>query len=363
MLLGAHPEGASVVDDDGMCPVAIAIASHYPATNIRALMQLADGAPTTRRKNLLHWTFSSGSRQLKQDVNFVQELILREGPTALADPDPAGQLVLHSLCQADLPQSAEDWSSGTGVARLILERSPRTASSTADGTGRIPLHYAACGTSIGIVDALLARNPRGPAALDHSGRLPLHYAAENSNSVDVVVAVLRGNEATASVFDKAGVCPLFDAMMRNTDAGRDIARVLKELSPRVSCDAPWRVRSKIVTAMMKADESERRWDEDECEYMIDRADYFDSAVAAAAIAADEEQLAATPKIRFEGEDGDDYGGLSRDFWREIAEVFLQQAGLFRANHAGALQPVATVVADAVYGPEKAASLYRSCGTL
>ena len=100
-------------------------------------------------------------------------------------------------------------------------------------------------------------------------------------------------------------------------------------SPTLDRSAPKEVRVKICLQLMRGSDEDHDFDEEESTMEVDRTNLFQSVVEHVQHM-DEDELKSTPKILYEGEEGEDYGGLSRDFFREWTER-MQESELFRTT--------------------------------
>ena len=131
-------------------------------------------------------------------------------------------------------------------------------------------------------------------------------------------------------------------------------------SPTLDRSAPKEVRVKICLQLMRGSDEDHDFDEEESTMEVDRTNLFDSVVEHVQHM-DEDELKSTPKILYEGEEGEDYGGLSRDFFREWTER-MQESELFRTTAAGTVQPQTDAICVQVEpDDEQRRRSFRTCG--
>jgi ankyrin repeat protein len=392
MLLDIYPEAISVPNHQGIYPVHFAIRRKCAFEIITKLLDRfkppIDSLFKQGNRNLLHWILHANISSRKYTAANVSTIIEMEGPSALEATDSTGMLPLHIAAAPTYTSRLSD-ADASDIFTTVLEASPSTAIKALDGQNRLPLHYAACGSLVGAVRYMVESNGcESLAHKDDQGCMPIHLAAK-SGSVAVVEAIMCGMEkmyASPLKTPKAtegegarleeglrqhlaeknssGSVPLWIAQLREDSIGDAIMKLLKPHSPALTLEGPWEIRSQLVRRLLSADENQRDFDnEDECYLEIDRDDYLRSAIDRV-MTMDEDELHTTPTISFENEEGSDYGGLSRDFFREFAEKMAGEAELFKVNAAGAIQPVADVICEAAVPDAVARSrTYTGCGRI
>lgn len=202
-LVRADPDGPLAGDEEGSCPLHLAvktyaslsaaIAPDQRAAVVLALLKAAPQAALRSDKRgllPLHIAVDSSGPALV-------EPLLQAMPRAAAMPDKKGRLALHLAVDAH----------NTTAVKALLKAAPRTAG-IRDSSGLLPMHIAAQSYKpLDLLNALLAARPGALLVGDKKGRLPLHIACTNSGHPNIQF-FLRADPKTALICDDDGKTPL-----------------------------------------------------------------------------------------------------------------------------------------------------------
>jgi ankyrin repeat protein len=360
----AYPDALKVADAEGRLPVHIALGRGYDSACTlelaTATAALTGGVAVDRQyeRTLVHWAATMESYDL-EFVEAVMELDRLKGGACFRTPDKSGQLPLHHWLQRRAIDSKEE------VTKIVAFHPSAVA--IADAKGRLPLHWAAGrndgrgDVAEGIATEILEAFPAAAHMVDDDGCLPLHYAVRTDKAVAAVVQLLLHRHPDGvRAPDQEGLVPLFHAMLQQQP--EPVLELLRPNSPAVSRDStPKKLRVRLALAPLKTREDDKRWDEEQTEYEVDRSDLFASVLQEVA-QKDSEELQYTPKIVYEAEEGDDYGGLSRDFFREWTDR-MSESPMWRLTASGqSIIPEATeVCAMSVVDEATRAGIFNTCG--
>ena len=174
-----------------------------------------------------------------------------------------------------------------------------------------------------MAEHILSRYPAGATTVTKDGQLPIFYAIEHSKKLPIVELFVELNDGVAlKHFDAKGCCPLFLAMLARSSPEMIALLQNHAASPTISRETvPKALRLQLVTQQLMRSEDSKRFDEEEYPLEVDRANLFETVLDVVGEVDEEEApLTYTPKVVYEGEEGMDYGGLSRDFFREWTDV-------------------------------------------
>jgi ankyrin repeat protein len=326
LVLAAYPEAVHCRDNAGLLPVHVALIAKYPLDGLKILLAASESPlpPDGQHgSSLLSWACQYSNK--KDEVDALVELAISAGDAtaAAAKADATGSLPLHWACQAKLVvnhgsqprQSRSEQTQKNELATVqlierIIDLHPPAVEVT-DSAGRLPLHWAATSPHPKVVEYVLSLYQAGAATADRNLQIPIFYAIEHSTKLPVIELLLNVNDAAClSHFDAEGRCPLFHAMFTRSEP--EIVDLLKshENSPVISRETvPKTLRIILACQQLMRSEEDKRWDDEEFELEVDRANLFASVMALMSSGRDE-PYTFTPKILYKDEEGMDYGAQS-----------------------------------------------------
>lgn len=299
-VLQAFPDAVTVVDNNGMLPVHIALGKDNAVQAVLPILKAS--APVhpdgNYGRSLLHWACRHN-----YDLSFIEQLTKMDalGDKAASTPEKSGELPLHCL----MSRAASSKPDST-LFEYLLALNP-AAVSTTDGKGRYPLHRAVERNEPQIVVKLLKMFPEAAAVADKDGRCPLHHciasdSLNNEQTMDMIKLLLKYDRSALKMADVEGLYPLYISLMikgKNGESNSVAAFLREQGSPKLTLSAPRKVRVKIALQMMRRNESDHLWDEDEVYYEVNRTNLFESVIDEVG-AKDRSEMRSTPKILYVG---------------------------------------------------------------
>ena len=340
LVLAAYPEAVHVRDNEGLLPVHTALISSYPLPGLKVLLAASESPlPADGRfsASMLAWACQYSNKEAEVDELVGLAIAAGDVATAAAAPDATGALPLHWACQRKLSatptgaeqqrRSQQQQAEADELATLrLIQRIAMlypAALEIADNAGRLPLHWAATSPHHKVAEHILSRYPAGATTVTKDGQLPIFYAIEHSKKLPIVELFVELNDGVAlKHFDAKGCCPLFLAMLARSSPEMIALLQNHAASPTISRETvPKALRLQLVSQQLMRSEDSKRFDEEEYPLEVDRANLFETVLDVVGEVDEEEApLTYTPKVVYEGEEGMDYGGLSRDFFREWTDV-------------------------------------------
>jgi ankyrin repeat protein len=189
-FLDSHPASITTVDDEGHCPLHVAI-SKNDHNNYNAVKLLVLRGPEvlyhedSEGKLPLHYACKSNfSRKLQ-----ILDLLIRPFPEALRHPDNFGKFPLNYA----LEQESKGISYPDAIAFLVDQCPSVLHEAIPDINGCLPLHstVASISASPMTVQILADRCPRAVRIQDSSGRTPLFLACTGNCSLSVIYSLVR----------------------------------------------------------------------------------------------------------------------------------------------------------------------------
>ncbi len=195
-LLGQGAD-ARAVDQSGDTPLHLSARNHSPEIAVMLLARGADiNAANARGETPLLVAVSAGTDADAAARRATVERLLN-GKADLSRGDADGIRPLHAAAYRGREE----------VLNLLLPTATATgaAVNVRDRSGRTPLHHAALGGHVGVVDFLRSRGA-DLNAMDDRGETPLHAAARRFKTP--VAEVLLAGGAAVDARNKAGQTPL-----------------------------------------------------------------------------------------------------------------------------------------------------------
>jgi ankyrin repeat protein len=208
----------------GKLPLHVACENGAPATIVTKLMEAVPDSASVPAEPCgrlpLHFAVGVGAAAPVESVELLLKAFGCESGLAV---DENGRTPLHMACaNADLclPEAFD----------LLLTYAP-AATTAVDRRGCTPLHLAAGDGTVIQVQRLLAAAPQTVDAADGTSKLPIHWAAMKESPTQVTELLLTTNPTSISQLDKNGKGPLHLIAKNSSKAALEKAEMLLKACP------------------------------------------------------------------------------------------------------------------------------------
>ena len=208
----------------GKLALHVACEHGAPAAIVRRLMAgVPDSASVPAEpcgRLPLHFAVGAGNAAPVESVELLLKAFGSQGGLAV---DENGRTPLHMACtNADLclPEAFD----------FLLTCAPAAAAAI-DRRGCTPLHLAAGDGMVTQVQRLLASSPETVDIADGTSKLPIHWAAMKESPTQVIELLLKTKPTSISQLDKNGKAPLHLIAKNNSKTALEKAELLLKACP------------------------------------------------------------------------------------------------------------------------------------